>query len=270
MICSIIVTYNPSELPLSLTQILIQNTNTIIVDNSTDNKIKKKLKDLIDGLDANYLDMNGNKGIAAAQNAGISLANNLNAKHLIFFDQDSKIDKIALDALCNSIISDSSTVFSITPGLFKDEATKYEIRELMSSGSGCSIKIFQNVGLYEEGLFMDCIDYEWGWRCISKGIKLIKINAGSFQHSLGRSDLRLLGFKARIDSPYRLYYQYRNIIIMFRRDYVPFTWKLKQIIKSFGKIFLILIVGNNKRSRMSYIFKGIRDGLYGISGPLKN
>jgi len=270
MICSIIVAFNPTRPPLELSEMLSQRTNVLLIDNSTDEKIKIQLRTFASDLGIIYADMKGNKGIGAAQNVGVSRAHDIGAQHVIFFDQDSMLDKVALDVLCDNVTSYSRTVFCITPGLYRQVTLNYGMRDLMSSGSGCSIETFQSVGPFEEGLFIDCVDYEWGWRCLSNGVKLVQIRGGNFQHILGSSDLRLWGFKARIDSPSRLYYQYRNIIVMCRRDYVPFMWKLTQIVKSLGKIILILMLSNEKKIRLDLIFKGVRDGFAGVLGPLEH
>jgi len=45
---------------------------------------------------------------------------------------------------------------------------------------------------------------------------------------------------------------------------------LVQIIKSFGKIILILMLSNEKKIRLDLIFKGLRDGFAGVLGPLEH
>ncbi|END16895.1 putative rhamnosyltransferase domain protein, partial [Escherichia coli P0301867.8] len=38
----------------------------------------------------------------------------------------------------------------------------------MSSGSLTKVDVFKKIGLFDEDLFIDYVDYEWGWRALEK------------------------------------------------------------------------------------------------------
>ena len=232
MIYSIVVTYNSQRLPEGLCKTLAAHSHIIVVDNSTDETIRQLLSEWTKKLGYNFIDMHGNAGIATAQNVGLDLAKKRNALGVVFFDQDSLVDDVALTALTDSIRKDATTVYALTPGTHSTlsgvKTPRFAIRELMSSGSGCQMSVFNTVGLFESSLFIDCVDFEWGWRCRQRGVSLAGLRAGVFLHTLGNSSVNVFGMHAHLDSPIRGYYQFRNITAMMCRGYVPIVWKVAQ------------------------------------------
>ena len=130
-----------------------------------------------------------------------------------------------------------------------------EQRELMSSGTLIHLDTFSNIGMFEESLFIDCVDFEWGWRAISKGVKLVLVRDAKFYHTIGDGDRRY----KQMPSPIRHYYQSRNIIEMLTRAYVPTRWKIMQLFVFVPKIIKIIIFGSKKRKRLGYLIMGIYD-----------
>jgi rhamnosyltransferase len=213
--------------------------------------------------------MGGNVGIAAAQNTGLAIALKIGACGIIFFDQDSLVDSSALAILVGAITDGERAVYCLIPGdhSYATDIKTFELRELMSSGSGCRLDIFDNVGPFETDLFIDCVDYEWGWRCHRHGVPILALQGGIFEHTLGKSKISAFGFNAHIDSPIRSYYQFRNITQMLFRTYVPFGWKCSQILRSSAKVLLIALITRQRRLRFTLAARGIRDGLRGNLGP---
>jgi rhamnosyltransferase len=271
MICSIVVLYNPITPPEALCRALATYSKVILVDNSTDSVSLTFLSEWVGKTGFYNIDMKGNAGIAAAQNAGLRLAKALGALGVIFFDQDSQVDATALAALTDAILGGEYCVYALSPGehVLSTGSTPVRvlIRELMSSGSGCRMSIFGAVGEFEAGLFIDMVDFEWGWRCRQHGIKLVGLRAGTFLHTLGRSEVRFFGMCVHIDSPTRLYYQFRNIVVMMRRNYVPLAWKISQALRSLGKLVIVVALSPPRLHRLVLIGRGVRDGLFNRLGP---
>ncbi len=266
------MTYNPQSVPYALCDVLELHTRIIIVDNSTVEYQKRIVFNwaLLKGYE--YIDMDGNRGIAAAQNRGIDAANRMGAVSVVFFDQDSIVDNDAIVGLKTAISSNNKTVFGLVPkDVFGNYIKPLKIFRkycLMSSGSGCSIKIFNKIGGFEEGLFIDCVDFEWSCRCVQKGYSILYITEGEFIHQLGKARLIVLGLQLKVDSPVRLYYQYRNIIVMMSRDYIPFRWKLVQGCLSLGKAMLLCTVKTDRSVRVSMIKNGLVAGFKNKTGPI--
>ena len=129
--CIIIVTYEPE---LNQLRHLVKNIQAadflpILVDNSEKNPLKK-------GLflgEIQMIAMQGNAGIAAAQNAGITLAKKLGAEIIGFFDQDSQADAELIQKLL--IYTELYEGCVIAPlALEKDTLLEYPVQRLNPIG----------------------------------------------------------------------------------------------------------------------------------------
>jgi rhamnosyltransferase len=269
MILATVVTFNPKSPPEELCTALAAQSRVLVVDNSTDQDCLAQLQVWARLRNYDYIAKNGNVGIAAAQNTGLAFALKIGAGGLIFFDQDSLIDSSALAVLVGAVKDGERAVYCLIPGDHSSatETKTFKLRELMSSGSGCRLGIFDDVGPFETDLFIDCVDYEWGWRCLRHGVPILALQGGVFQHTLGKSKISVLGFSAHIDSPIRIYYQFRNITQMLFRNYVPLGWKCSQILRSSVKVVLIVLITRQRRLRIKLAAQGIGDGLRGRLGP---
>lgn len=209
------------------------------------------------GVRDTYVKMNGNLGIAAAQNVGIRHFLKMGYTHLFFLDQDSILTKglihqLKTDLEClNSenipiggiearpinVNSGKKYQASISRGRSMNNHLT-EVGEIMNSASLIPSNNFNLVGLFDEYLFIDGVDHEWCWRAHSKMNYRFFISEKAFiNHSLGEGDKFLIYRPISIPSPNRVYYQFRNFFILSRRKYVPNYWKLKNGIKYILKLF---------------------------------
>lgn len=85
-------------------------------------------------------------------------------------------------------------------------------------------------------------------------------------HRLGDSRAKFAGITYKVGSPIRLYYQFRNILLLSRRSYVPFYWKLRCTCLLPVRFFLNGLMQSNRRHRVKYMLKGLADGVLGRSG----
>lgn len=95
--CAIIVTYNPivSRVKKLINSLEEQNCDYFVIDNSPN-----KIDDLTT---ERYKWLGGNKGIAQAQNEGIQWALEAKYPYIIFFDQDSDIQKEFVPTLLSAM-----------------------------------------------------------------------------------------------------------------------------------------------------------------------
>jgi rhamnosyltransferase len=270
MIFAIVVTFNPAAIPHALCGALSARCRVIVVDNSTIAERIHALRAWSAEHDIALLPIGTNLGIAAAQNAGVAFARSMGATGVLFFDQDSIVELPTVSLLVEAVSASPSTVFCLLPTA--EAVTRLErvpVRELMSSGSGCGLAVFEVVGGFETELFIDCVDFEWGWRCRLHGFRLVGLRAGGFYHRLGKSTVNVLGFKAHIDSPVRGYYQFRNVTAMMRRGYVPLRWKLSQSVRSAIKLGVLALLAGDGCMRVGLALRGIGDGIIGRLGPCR-
>lgn len=267
----IIVFYNPTSVQISNADRLGRLYNTIVVDNSST---------AITGSHSfYYVPLLINKGIAAAQNVGVNYASEKGATHFIFFDQDSEIKPEYPQRLQQSFIKqrELNPKLAMMGPVFMDTRTqtpsippsnnKYILsRELISSGMITSSDVIEKIGQLEEGLFIDYVDFEWCWRAISFGYDCLIDQDLVIEHSVGYNFLKICGLKFYLSSPVRYYYQYRNFLVLLRRNYVPRVWKFKQVVRKLIDIFIVPILAKETWATYKFMFRGLKDGFIGKEG----
>ncbi|WP_297095249.1 glycosyltransferase [uncultured Draconibacterium sp.] len=227
-----------------------------------------------------YSPLRENRGIAEAQNIGIKKAKRIEGiTHILFLDQDSRIRKDfplkmieEYDKVINQVPKLAAigptpiNIVSNTP--YKQEKNTPDNKELdyhfasklISSGMLISLKTIEDVGMMDSSLFIDTVDFEWCWRANAKGYKCCMTNRVEMLHKVGEKDYSLFGYKILLSSPSRYYYQYRNLIILLKRNYVPINWKFKNILKKIFFLVYIPLVAPNSKKIISNMIQGIKDG----------
>ena len=272
---AVIVAFN-SELHriTELLSVITCQCSVVVVDNSIDISHARNLKQICSRFSATYLSLTGNFGIAYAQNVGVMTAKKNGAVDLLFLDDDSipssnfladliferKLIQHTYDdvVVCPRAIDAQGNSLGL-PGEDSDHAL---ITELTSSGSLVPMILFEKVGYYDSDLFIDCVDFEWGWLAIKQGSKIVRCNRVKMEHRLGIN--KRFGF--RISSPIRLYYQFRNVMFMIFGRYAPLRWRLQQSAKLPLKFILTVILSDHKLTRIWYIYRGFSDFIFGIKG----
>ncbi|AZN37862.1 glycosyltransferase family 2 protein [Iodobacter ciconiae] len=285
---AIVILYNPSVAQVTLFENAIKDQVRQIhfVDNS----------DCIDVMDvfafdekkSNYLSMNGNKGIAAAQNSGAEVAFGSGADFIVLFDQDSQITENFIEKLLicyeQANIKFNGNVAAIGPTPISDVTGQAysrvidrlnstvdsftDISQIIASGCLISKSAWSKVGGMREELFIDAVDHEWCWQAVSKGMKIIRSNDVLMPHRLGWYDVNVMGIKFCIGAPIRHYYQYRNYFYLLKFSHVPLYWKVKTGISYALKLFSYPVFVSPRISRLKFMLKGIVDGLRNKMGKI--
>ncbi|MCF9045710.1 glycosyltransferase family 2 protein [Acinetobacter nectaris] len=284
MIVAIIVIYEPKYLEFieNLYAILSQVDKVIIVDNSTNSINYKFNSDKVI-----YSFLNGNKGIAEAQNIGISIAEKEKPEFIIFFDQDSSIPKGFINNLLDDYtsIKNSGTNIGLIGPRFIDsrydffyktidystgKRKKIDVSNidqpvrstlLISSGSLCSLNSIKNVGLMRKEYFIDYVDTEWCFRFESMGYQNYISSKAIMSHSVGDKIIEFKLFNTPIHSPFRRYFVTRNAFYMFKEKHIPKIVPIRQFFVNFIQQMIILFGSKNKISYLKSYLKGFKDGL---------
>lgn len=282
-VIGVIVTYNSNFEKLSaIFNVLKRDADLLVSDNSTSVEHSQKIKALCDENNVHYISMNGNVGIARAQNEGIKAALDMSFEDILLLDDDSLPHADMIDVLFRTRESTAARVnklpvvcanpcdsegHSVAKYGKKIADSVYICRDITSSGTLINKKHFDIVGLHEEKLFIDCVDFEWGWRAKSKDIFIILSQEAILSHQLGDGKINVIN--ARSGSPIRHYYQFRNILYMCTRNYTPFSWKASQAFKLIIKYFILIpCCFDNKITRFKFASKGIKDFLLGRYGSI--
>jgi len=276
-VLAIYVLYNPNiEILTSSLKATKRYVDTIwITDNS-------KTRHSIADKEIIYLHQPDNKGIAYAQNLGIRYALENDFDWIVFFDQDSIFDDVFLPNMFMafaSLLKYDANAYGIGPmavnrdsgvilnkksfiKTIKNDGKLYlEVRELMCSGSIIRAQLFKEVGLMDEKLFIDGVDFEISWRAANKAnARFYIVKECMLQHQLGEGDKNFMGRNTHIPTPFRVYYQVRNSIILSKRKYVPFTWKCDELTKSLIKLFVFPLLLHPHIKYFKEILRGFKDG----------
>jgi len=282
----VIVCYKPDvdNLFRICTALLFSKTKVILVDNTEISYINNLSKNL--GVD--LISLNENCGIAKAQNIGIQLAIEKGAEVIVFFDQDSIIEKDFIPILTSPlkinqpmvvspIFHDKDNGFRFPSyelnsfGLLKEIKCKvnneiYTADVIISSGSAATKEVFDIVGLMNEDYFIDFVDTEYSLRCLTKRIPIFVNPKAKMIHAIGDRSINLYFIRLFVHSPVRSYYKVRNSFLFIRNSNVPFLMGVKEIVSALGHNFLIILFVKGKRNYINNYFQAICDGIVNKKG----
>ena len=259
----VIVLYHPNDDETANVRRLSESHPGVIVDNSPEPAFSG---DLLGRM--HYVSLRENVGIAMAQNIGSRyVPDHTEATHIVFLDQDSSVpdsypqdianyfEKIKHDfpnlAFLGPATENKETGKEYKSVVHKDHALSDDFiprRELISSGGCTTREVLEEVGLNDECLFIDYVDFEWCWRARSKGYVCGFTPKVTIKHQVGEKTIYICGYTIIVSAPIRYYYQFRNHLWLSRRGYVPLQWKINHAIKNMARLiyFPILIKSGGK------------------------
>lgn len=257
------VLYNPNESVLTNLNSYSNCVDvSVVVDNSdTKKEISQSLKN-----DPNfiYIDMDGNKGIAAALNKGIEYLNSKNIDFALTMDQDSLFPtKYYQDIM--KLVNKYKTDYSVIGLNFNQENGGLdeiiEVPYWITSGNFVNISDFMSVGGFMNELVIDYVDFELGYKFKKNGFKICYLKDFSLKHTIGNPiEIHLFGktYYAMNHSPIRYYYRYRNAYYLYHfvdRQFFKKEYYKEMIVNTLK----MLIYEKNQKVKFSMIRKGIQD-----------
>jgi rhamnosyltransferase len=295
-VCAVIVSYCPDSLRLQalVESVALQADRVVIVDNGSPIGALTFLRQLADGVRIKLIEFGENRGIAAAHNAGIRYAMENAFSYVLLLDHDSRLLPGCVEQLRRAsrrLVESGIKVAAVGPQYNEETSGQrapflrfyrwsfckiyaqstsdvIEASILISSGSLIACETLQAVGLMDETLFIDGVDWEWCFRASALGYRLFGVAAAIMQHSMGDSGIRVLGRTIPLHSPLRHYYVYRNTVLMCGMAQVPFSWKLHFSLRLIARFFIYLFLAPQRRDRCRLIWRGLRDGLQGRHGRI--
>ncbi|MFN0290507.1 rhamnosyltransferase [Pedobacter helvus] len=285
-IFAVIVTYNPiiENLTHLCDDLNREGVYVILVDNSE----QTALSCFHSNLNIEIINLNGNFGIANAQNSGIRYALEKSADVIVFFDQDSGIEKGFVSNLLSPIKNNNPIVlapvfydeqqgfeypsfrfnkFNLLNKVYSNNSVKpYEVDVVISSGSAATIAVFEKAGLMDEDFFIDFVDIEWSIRCRKNEIPIYVVPQAKMIHSIGEKSIDIGIMRGFIHSSYRSYYKLRNPFLLLRKSHVPIILGVKEVIAAMVHQFVFMFYVKKKRTYFKIYLLAIFDGIKGIRG----
>lgn len=281
----IVVVFYPDHAKLlELCNVVGRDANVVIVDNTPNAVHPSDLRV------ACWISMEGNKGIAAAQNAGIRAAITRGAQTVAFFDQDSMPEAQLLPTLIAALGSppqgivapicvDARTGDEYPPFRFNSwgwakpifvarNAENVAADLIISSGSVAASNVFDKAGLMDEDFFIDYVDLEWCIRCRNAGIPITVVSSVSMHHSIGNDVVKYGSVTTYVHSPVRAYYRLRNAFMLLRKPHVPLLYACHEIAAALVHHLLQLWPSQNRAEHLRLGLRALLDGIRGVRGKL--
>lgn len=266
-IYSIVVLYNPEASSLlNINKIIELSEKTFVIVNSCSIEILEEIKKL----NGHVIDNFENLGLSKALNIGIKKCMEEGAcTHITLYDQDSMPAPDSLEVLLQTLLESPDKIAAIGPSIddIKNKSNIHnvvnsvnEVDVIISSGSLIPIAAIRDVGLMDETLFIDYIDYEWCLRAKSKGYKILQNSNAILYHNMGDSFVNFLGFSKPLHTnKLRHYYIIRNQLILLNRDYISLQWKCIHTFKLFYRIPSYIFLSDDKPQTFKFIVNAIKD-----------
>jgi rhamnosyltransferase len=302
-VAAVIVTYFPQpEVLGKLLEVLApQVCSVFLIDNTPESD--GRVAELLASLDDPRIHLHRlgwNQGIASALNVGIRLAIDSEATHILLSDHDSLPSDNMIEGLlrtCQDLANQGIEVGAVSPsftdqhtgiafpfqaevegkffyGHLRPDASRpvVEAITLITSGMLVPAGVFPRVGLMREDLFIDHVDIEWCHRARASGYRLYGTSNATMFHRLGDSALRVWYFGWRQESEYsplRIYYRFRNFMVLCRCADIPWRWKLRNAWYWTGFLYSHVVFGSQRFSSLRMALRGVLDGLRGHLGPYR-
>ncbi|MHC6645965.1 glycosyltransferase family 2 protein [Alteromonas sp. HB246098] len=254
----------------------------VLVDNSAnaDERLNTSL--------CTYIHCGTNLGIAKAQNIGLKKLFDKGVEYAFLLDQDSQFTPSIANELLRQFttLEQEAPIAAIGPSIYcqfsdcvdqgvlqkgkKISNSLKEVKQIIASGMLISRRAFERVGGKEEALFIDGVDHEWCWRARAKGMAIYQSLSACMPHRQGDDRVKVCGVMFKQGAPIRLYYQFRNVLILARRSYVPLYWKLRHVCAIPLRYLVNRFCFKQGKARGQYMRHGLKDGFMRTGGPIQS
>lgn len=287
---AIVVTYNPDVTSLlKLLGQLDKETDFAVIDNGSPDISRLAESITVYERCQELVRLDSNEGLARALNFGIEMARQRGCDYIFLFDQDSSLCNLFVSSMVRAyqqadqwsergiaavgprIINPQTmrqTPFKLFNRLmlradrnFANSESHFQADFLITSGTLLIAKHLEEIGDMKESYFIDNVDLEWCFRAKAMGFDLIGTDAAILYHAIGERSLNPLvraGIMAQ-HNPSRTYYSSRNRTHLYRVDYSPVGWKIRDRVRFFIKASWLILSSADRKQYWQNIRSGIRD-----------
>jgi len=284
-VSAIVVTFHPTVEHLrNLAKIRSQVDLLVVVDNGSGEDELAAIRRAAQDLHFELVDNGENLGIAAALNLGVMEAQKRGCRWVAMFDQDSEVT----DGFIATMIAEfemyrlERKILQIVPR-YRDPETGTErpVSQFedggafltITSGSLFAIEAFEKCGLFQENLFIYCVDDDYSLRIRKRGFFIGLSRHAVLLHHSGHPTSRKLFGKTITTNNYRpevRYYYARNKVWLLRKYGRTFPRLIVPTLREFVTIPVrIALMEDASWKKIKLFAHGLLDGVTGRMGPLR-
>lgn len=265
-VLAVVVSYNGSRVIRETVAALRPQVGRIlVVDNGSSAETGAVLDDL-ERNDCTVVRLGANRGIGCALNVGVRHAREHGFTWLLTMDQDTTADTGLVEAYRHALSMDPGLV-CVAPGQGRPAG---KAAYAITSGNCVRVSLYDAIGLYDEGFFIDCIDFDFSLRLRAAGYDVVRVPEARMRHRLGEPVV-VRGIWGRFyarHAPGRRYYMQRNYMYMAERYLLRFPGFILKL--GVLQVVLAILVGFlDPHPGESYraMLRGLRDYLARRQGP---
>lgn len=263
----IIYNYDVDNLKTKIDKYRDSVKRIVLVDNNSDNssEIEKKIV----GEKVILIKNKENLGIAYALNQILNKSYELNGKYLLTLDQDSFIELEDVNKMLFFFDEDVAIVCPEIIDLNKKKnklinAGYVDVNRCITSGSIMNLSLCKTIGLFDEKMFIDYVDFDYCKRITINSLKIRKIGGCFLRHEVGKRTVhKFLFFYVYPTNhpPKRYYYYMRNMNYYYykHKNNMSFFEKIDERYRLIGRYVVILLYENNKIEKIKQANNGILD-----------
>jgi rhamnosyltransferase len=282
-----VVTFHPGpELARNLAVLRAQAETVLVIDNGSPNFAQIERAAATAGCRA--IGLGANLGVAAALNRAAIVARAEGFAWLATFDQDSLAPSGAFAGLLElyeahpernriAIVAMShrdriaGRDYHIPFDVIEETPIWQSVRTTITSGSLVRLEAFDQVGAFDETLFIDCVDHDFCLQCRQAGWLVVEDKRQVMAHSLGAVTLHKLLWRevaCTNHSPTRRYYMTRNTLeVCARRLTSDFLWSAHTALHFAGATLAMLIFERDRPAKVGAMIEGVVDFCRRRFGP---
>lgn len=287
---AVIVTYNIGRaIHRCFDAIKDQVEHVLIIDNASDESTRRELNALAASDSVTVIFNDRNEGVAHAYNQAVHWAHGKGYQWILTLDHDSVATPGMVDKLveayanlerhgiyntgvvgANAFDENHQHFLSYQP---RDEGgLPIEDGEVISSGSLIPLRIFNEVGLFNEDLFIYYVDTDFCRRLARGGFRIFANPEAVLLHKEGlklrRKFLWLSAYYDHYGKVARYYLTRNTIYLMKKRSFSlsDLYWISRRLCKDHVKI---LLFDEERFSTLWFSLMGLLDGLRGKVGPAR-
>lgn len=275
---AIVVTFHPDDdVERNLRALVAEADDVVVADNGSSPAELAGIEAMANAGELTLIKLGRNAGLGAALNAGLREVRARGSQWVCLFDQDSRVAPGFVDAI--TTFAGEAERALVVPR-YIDRSTQEEIpllrigdgpvEAVMTSGMTLSLAAVEEIGLFDEGYFIDCTDYEYSTRARQLNYQLLQCGQATLYHAPAKRK-KVVVFGRTICtvshySPKRRYYIARNSVYILRMSRT-FPGLYRSLLRAtVAETVKAMLFEKHRLRSAGMILRGVRDARRHVTG----